>query len=572
LVSNVAPDADFETTAPVFEGGVVDFNSTVDDPGKLDTHIFDWDFDYDGLVFDADGTRQNVSWQYYQDGEYTVALRVTDDDGASVIVTREITILNSAPEASIDRMDPFDEGESVIFTGTFNDTGRFDTDTFQWDFGDGTTSTDRSPTHSYLDDGYFTVTFNVTDDAGDFGTNTRDFLVLNVAPNATVAATPDHIKENMTVYFQAEGRDPSPLDAANLSYTWNFGDGESSNREEVFHLYVDDGCFTVTLTVQDDDGGIALYTLHVLVDNVAPSLEAGADREYIREGEVVNFTALIDDPGPLDTHTALWDFDDGTTSDQLAVTHRFLDDGNYIVVLTVTDNSGGTNTTTFRVAVSNVRPILTATANITEIDEGSEVAFTAEWTDPGELDEHTISWDFGDGTESSVQNPIHQFMQDGTYTVLVTVADDDGGQASKPFVIEVNNVAPVPTISVAITQIDENGMVQFAASATDKGPLDTVTFHWDFGDGSDPDDKYDSEPNHRYVDNGVFRVTLRAIDSDGAISSPAAVMITVNNVPPRITGAAADLTQVTVGKAVTFSALAEDDSPEDEIFYTWNFG
>lgn len=572
LVLNVAPTGDFESTAPVLEGSVVDFNSTADDAGELDAHIFDWDFDYDGAVFDIQGTRQNISYQYYQDGNYTVALRVTDDDGAWVIVTKVITILNSAPEASINRMDPFPEGEPVTFTGKLNDTGRFDTHTFLWDFGDGTTSTDRSPTHSYMDDGTFTVTFKVTDDAGDFGTATRNFLVLNVAPNATVAATPDHIKENATVFFQAEGRDPSPLDSANLSYTWNFGDGESSNRDEVFHTYVDDGCFTVTLTVHDDDGGVTSYTLHVTVDNVAPSVEAGADREYIKEGEVVNFTALIEDPGPLDTHTAEWDFDDGTSSNQLSVTHKFRDDGNYIVILTVTDNSGGTNTTTFRVAVSNVRPILTATANVTEIDEGDEIAFTLEWIDPGELDEHTISWDFGDGTESSSQNPIHQFEQDGTYTVLVTVADDDGGQASKPFVIEVNNVAPVPTISVAITQINENGTIQFAASATDKGPLDTITFHWDFGDGSDPNNKYDTEPNHLYADNGVFRVTLRALDSDGAISSPAAVMITVNNVAPKNLRASADLTQVTVGKAVYFSAWAEDDSPEDEIFYTWNFG
>jgi len=572
IINNVAPTADFESDAPVIEGGVVDFNSTVEDAGELDSHIFDWDFDYDGLVFDFDGTRQNLSWQYYQDGQYTVALRVTDDDGASVWVIKEITILNSVPEASIDRMDAFNEGESVFITGKFNDSGRFDTHTFAWDFGDGSVSTELHPSHAYMDDGTYLVTFTVTDDAGDFGTATRNLVVLNVAPTATVTATPGNIMENQTVFFLALGQDPSPLDSKNLSFTWNFGDGESSNMDEVYHTYVDDGCFTVTLTVQDDDGGVTSYTLHVGVDNVAPSVEAGADREYIKEGEVVNFTALIDDPGPLDTHTALWDFDDGTTSDQLSVTHRFVDDANYIVILTVTDNSGGTNTTTFLVAVANVRPMLTATANVTEIEEGDEIAFTADWTDPGELDEHTVTWTFGDGTESNLQNPIHLFEQDGRYTVLVTVADEDGGKASKPFVIEVNNVAPVPTISVAITQINENGTIQFAASATDKGPLDTVTFHWDFGDGSDPGNKYDSDPNHRYVDNGVFRVTLRAIDGDLAVSTPATVMITVNNVAPKNLQATADLTEVTVGKAVTFSAWAEDDSPEDEIFYTWTFG
>ncbi len=572
LVRNVAPTANFTTSAPADEGDVVDLNSTFSDPGTHDTHNFEWDFDYDGNTFDVQGTRQNVSWQFYQDGNYTVALRVTDDDGGSVIVTEEVEIRNVRPTASIESMGPVDEGETVRFMSDFSDPGRYDQMTYLWDFGDGGTSKAQHPFHMFADDGTFTISLTVTDDAGGLDTVSVDLLVSNVAPNATYKGDPDHIQENGEVYFQAEGRDPSSIDEANLTYTWNFGDGESSNLKEVYHTYLNDGSFSVTLTVQDDDGGVATYTLGIEVENVAPSVEAGADREYISEGEAINFTAIITDPGTLDTHTALWDFDDGATSDQLQVTHRFADNGNFIVVLTVTDDSGGTNTTTFRVAVSNVRPIITASSNATEIEEGDSVSFTVDWTDPGVLDEHTVVWDFGDGTDTADQNPTHRFMQDGTYTVLVTVTDDDGGQATKPFIIEVDNVAPVPTISVSITQIAENETVQFAASAVDKGPLDTVTFHWDFGDDSDPLYINDATPIHRYLDNGVYRVTLRAIDSDGAISSPAAVSITVNNLPPKNLRASADLTVTTVGKAVTFSAWAEDDSPEDEILYTWNFG
>ncbi len=571
-VRNLDPSATFTTTSPALEGDVVDFTSNVSDPGELDVHTMEWDFDYDGQTFDVQATRQNVSYQYLQEGTYTVALRVTDDDGGSVTVTDTVVIHNVAPIANITSPKTALEGEEIQLTGGQQDPGRLDIWTYNWDFGDGVTSTEKSPTHTYLDDGLFNVTLNVTDDAGDWGVATVTIRVDNVAPNATVKANPDHIFENMTVFFQAEGSDPSPLDDASLKYTWNFGDGETSNLKEVSHRYVDDGCFTVTLTVEDDDGGVAAYSVDVLVDNVAPSVIAAADKEYILEGQVVNFTAVITDQGPMDTHTALWDFDDGTTSTDLKVTHRFLDDGNYIVVLTVTDNSGSTNTTTFRVAVSNVRPTITASANVTEIDEGSQVSFTVEWSDPGTQDTHTVIWEFGDGNNTTSKSPTYHFLQDGTYTVLVTVTDDDGGQASKPFVIVVANVAPEPTINVAITTVDENSTIYFKASAEDPGPLDIISFHWEFGDGSNPPYANDVEVTHLFRDNGVYRVTLRAMDEDGGISPPRAIMITVNNLPPKNLRATSDLTVTTVGKGVTFSAFAEDDSPDDQVFYAWNFG
>jgi PKD repeat protein len=488
------------------------------------------------------------------------------------MVTGDVNITNMAPVAKISGPRSANEGEEIELVGSQDDDGRLDLWTYYWDFGDGTTSTLKTPTHVYQDDGTFNISLNVTDDAGDWGMTTVTIDVANVAPNATVEATPDHINENGTVFFQAQGSDPSPLDEEALTYTWNFGDGESSNLKEVSHVFLDDGEFTVSLSVEDDDGGVTTVTIDVQVDNVAPSVEAAADREYIVEGGSVNFSAVITDPGPMDTHTALWDFDDGATSTDLAVTHTFVDDGNYIVVLTVTDNSGGTNTTTFRVAVSNVRPTITAEANVTEIIEGGSISFSVNWTDPGLEDTHTILWEFGDGTNTTTRSPTHRYDQDGKYTVLVTVSDDDGGSASKPFVIDVENVAPVPTINVAITTIEENSSIRFKASAEDPGPLDVVSFHWDFGDGSNPDYANEDEVTHLFADNGVFRVTLRAMDEDGGISPPKAVTITVNNIPPELRQATSGLKVTTVGKGVSFSAYAVDESPEDQVFYAWNFG
>jgi PKD repeat protein/subtilisin family serine protease len=566
-VRNANPVVNFNHTAPADEGDVVDFNSTATDPGELDILSYEWDFDYDGVNFTVDSIRINASNQYAQDGNYTVALRVRDDDGGSTLFTKEIIIHNVAPKAIIQPPPSPVEGTDAQFKASQLDPGREDVFIYKWDFGDGQTSTERDPVHAYLDNGTFRVNLTVTDDSGGVGMAGLDLMVANVNPNATVVFNPPHVDENETVYFRAQGRDASPHDEANLTYTWNFGDDQFSNDYEVEHRYLDDGNYTVTLTVQDDDGGVATYRFNVLVDNVAPMVYAQADRDHLPEGGVVNFTAMIDDPGVLDEHVVQWDFGDGQVVEELEVNHRFLDDGNYIIILTVTDDDGGTNTTTFLVAVSNVRPVVTATANETDIDEGSSVSFTSMWTDASPLDTHVVVWDFDDGTNSTKQNVTHTFPQDGTYSVVVTVVDDDGGASSKVFLITVANVDPVPTISYSSREINEGDKVTLSASAEDPGVNDVLTFFWDLGDGTKSED---TSVHHQYLDNGKFRIALTVYDEDGGQKTTTITLI-VNNVPPEVS-ASADRLKTTIGQEVTFQALATDISPLDNVSYSWKFG
>jgi PKD repeat protein len=223
----------------------------------------------------------------------------------------------------------------------------------------------------------------------------------------------------------------------------------------------------VTLTVTDDDGGVGVDALTVTVNNVAPSVDAGPD-QTADEGDTVSFSGSFTDPG-ADTHTIEWDFGDGETdSGTLTPTHEYGDNGAYTVTLTVTDDDGGVGVDTLVVTVSNVAPTVTLTSDQPNpqfvLPSVHEISFNAGFTDPGWLDTHTVSWDFGDGpaepgtvTEendkpdsSGSSTASHSYLSAGTYTVTATFTDDDGDSGSDTYIVK------VVTAEEAVQDIDDS--------------------------------------------------------------------------------------------------------------------
>jgi PKD repeat protein len=277
--------------------------------------------------------------------------------------------------------------------------------------------------------------------------------VLNVAPS--VDAGPDQTAdEGDTVSFAGSFTDPG---ADTHTIAWDFGDVSPvvSGDLSPTHVYVDDGVYTVTLTVTDDDGGEGVDTLTVTVNNVAPSVDAGPD-QTADEGDTVSFTGDFTDLGIMDTHTIEWDFGDGQTAlGTLTPTHEYGDNGVYTVTLTVTDDDGGVGVDTLTVAVANVAPTVTLTSDQPNpqfiLPSVHEITFAAAFTDPGWLDTHTVSWDFGDGPDepgtvteeneapdsTGSSTASHTYSSTGTYTVTVTFTDDDGGAGSDTYVVVV---------------------------------------------------------------------------------------------------------------------------------------
>ena len=168
-----------------------------------------------------------------------------------------------------------------------------------------------------------------------------------------------------------------------------------------------------------------------------PRVDAGSDRRA-DEGAAVTFAGALTDRNPGDTHRIVWEFGDGSTAEgSLESSHTYGQDGEYTVTLRVTDSSGLTGSDSLAVTVNNVAPLVDAGPDASGI-VGKPLTFSGSFTDPGTEDQHTLVWDFGDGsTASDTLTPAHGFATSGTYRVTLTVSDNDGGVGSDALTVSV---------------------------------------------------------------------------------------------------------------------------------------
>jgi PKD repeat protein len=248
---------------------------------------------------------------------------------------------------------------------------------------------------------------------------------VNDPPIVTLYSNPP-ADEGERIYFSGHYIDPDYQDTH--TFTCDYGDGSTYSGPIVpSHVYGDNGVYTVTVTVTDNNGASGSDSKSVTVNNVAPVANAGPD-QTVNEGDVISFAGSFADDGWLDTHTVEWDFGDGTTaSGTLTPNHVFEENGIYTVTLDVTDDDGGGGTDNLIVLVNNVAPTVDIGSDQT-VNEGDIVSFTGTFTDPGADDTHTMEWDFGDGTtDEGTLTPTHTYVDNGDYTVTLTVTDDDNG-------------------------------------------------------------------------------------------------------------------------------------------------
>ena len=397
-----------------------------------------------------------------------------------------------------------------------------------WDFGDGSTSEDQNPIHTYVNEGDYDVSLTVFTEVGSSVIRKEGFIEA-VAPGMPIAAftaMPTTGIRPLTVQFaDSSSSGTSPITA----WQWNFGDGSTSNTQSPSHTYTSAGTYTVSLTVTTAVGS----NTHT-ADNLITVQDQQAPDAYFTAGPTTGEGSLqvyfVDrsTAGTSPITSWEWNFGDGSSSTDSSPSHTYASEGTYTVSLTVTSAHGSdTHEAANLIVVSAVTeaPIALFTASPTAGKAPLQVSFSDQ-SAAGTSSITSWQWNFGDGSTSTEPNPMHTYSSEGTYTVSLTVTTADGTDTrTMTNLISVGEGVEPPIATFTATPT--SGDAPLAVNFTDQSAPGTsaiTSWQWTFGDGSTSTEK---NPAHTYTSEGMYTVSLTVTTADGTNSKTIANLISV---------------------------------------------
>ncbi len=397
-------------------------------------HIQLWEWSFgDGET----GNGETVLHVYSDAGPYTVTLTVTDNSGNTDTDTTTVTINETL---IADAHGPYagEVGEDIAFYGSA--TGGLPPYTWQWDFEDGSNSTDQNPTHEFTDDGVYEVTLTVNDSEDNASNDTATVRISttrsdNIPPEAVIANESYCRFLGGGIIFDGSGS--SDENGTIISWNWDFGDGFTDEGEIVSHAYTQVENYTVSLTVTDNESATDTTTAKVMIvgsSTAYPTADAnGSYFGHVDESIHFNGSKSNDPDGTITKYT--WDFGDETEGFGVSPTHIYTTNGTFYVTLTVIDNDGLIDTNETFVVVTNEnrypsKPIITGPINgsvgvayeysIFSIDpDGDMVQYVIDWDD----DTTTTPPFLPSGTTATTR---HMWNSAGTYYVTAYAEDEYG--------------------------------------------------------------------------------------------------------------------------------------------------
>ena len=384
---------------------------------------------------------------------------------------------------------------------------------YTWYFGDGTTSDQASPLHTYQEAGTYTVSMRVETKIGSSLKEKDAFILVSpsVSPNADFQGAPRAGQKPLSVQFTDQSHaGTSPI----TSRTWSFGDGQSSTETNPVHVYQNDGVYDVSLVVQNAAAtDTTTKAGYVVVSTLPVAAFSGTPRSGLKPLSV-QFTDQSS-PGTNPITAWSWSFGDGGASTSQSPAHTYTTAGTYTVSLTVTTASGNdSEVKTGYVVVSDpVQPV----AAFSGSPRSGTIPLTAQFTDQSTAGSYPItawSWSFGDGGTSTAKNPSHTYTVAGDYTVTLTVTTAAGADAEtgSGYVVAADPVKPTAAFAGTPTSGNIPLNVQFTDQSS-AGSFPITAWSWAFGDGATSTAQ---NPSHTYAAAGVYTVSLSVTTSAGS--------------------------------------------------------
>ncbi len=499
----------------------------------------------------GDGTTStilNPVKTYTVAGNYNITL-VSDFGGCQLTKVHPITVY--AKPVTVFSGSPLNACSAPLTVNFVNTT--VGAVTTEWLFGDGGTSNNANPTHTYLATGTYTVTLITTNANGCTDTLVKTDYIKIQPPIATIINLPQQGCAPLTWTFGSTVSSVDPV----VSYQWDFGNGVTSTQQNPSYTFPT-GDYDIQLVVTTAGG--CTDTVKVLGGIKAatkPIVNFDASPRVVCAKLDVNFQDLSTGIG-IGT-TWLWNFGDGNTSTQQNPTHAYEDTGFFDIVLIVSNN-GCADTLTLNDFIYVKPPIA-----IFSITSNCNNKFSRTFVDAS-IGADTWSWNFGDGGTSNLQNPVHTYASVGTYTITLLVTNISSGcDYTKTDVVTIADEQALFTAS--LTQLCKNSSTTFTATSIQNNPA-IVNYEWDFDDGTGPFSG--NNVSHVFVNAGQYDIRLIITDVNGCKDT----LIRPNYIT--VNGPTAGFTPAVPGSclnaAVTFTDLSVTDGTHNITNWYWNYG
>lgn len=549
------PLADFSATPTLGDAPLMVRFAAQPREGSTPIETFLWDFG-DGM----ESTAENPTHTYEAAGRYRVSLSVSNANGVSTETKDAFITVRAAPDAAFSATPREGNTPLRVEFRDESDTGPFAATDWEWRFGDGETSTEQNPVHEYVQPGAYTVSLAVTTEGG-VNTETReDFIQVRAAPSAAFEASPTAGNLPLDVAFTDQSR---PGTAEITGWFWEFGDGATSEEQNPVHQYQAAGTYSVSLTTESAVGESTRTEANLITVTERPT---AAFSGTPREGGAPLVVSFTDEslPGSAPVTSWLWDFGDGTSSQQRNPIHEFADPGTYDIALTVMTDAGTDTLLEEGFVVAQAPPAADFSATPTR----GEAPLSVEFQDTSDSGASPITgrqWGFGDGNVSGDERPVHVYDTPGLYTVTLRVETAVGtSEVAKQDFVEVV-ARPSASFSADRTSGETPLTVNFT-DTSDPGSSEITAWLWEFGDGTTSEDQH---PTRVYNAAGTYTVKLTVTTAEGEST------VTRNNLIRVVQGPRADFSATPTTGNAPLSVQFSDDSDPGSAPVTervWDFG
>ncbi|MEO7801845.1 MAG: PKD domain-containing protein, partial [Ginsengibacter sp.] len=419
---------------------------------------------------------------------------------------------------------------------------------YLWNFGDGQTSVEKDPVHTYVKKGSYNVSLTVNNAAGCTAVINQDEFVKIIPPSISILDLPMKGCAPLTQNFKSDIVSTEPV----VSYNWSFGDGKMSTEAEPKHIFVNPGSYDITLIVKTVSG--CTDTI-VFVGGVIAAAKPKTDFISLQNDVCASMAVEFKDRSIGTVDLWSWSFGDGTTSAEKNPQHLYQDTGRFDLTL-ISLNNGCPDTLVKKDFIHIKGPIAKFTVAYKCAD-----AFSRTFTNRS-IAAETSAWDFGDGQTSSELSPVHAFDKPGIYPVRLTVFNSQTN-CSYSITRLVSVIVEKAMFVASDTLICKGSAITF--NTVDVNNATILSYNWNFGDGT----KINGGASIQYIykKSGTYSVTLIITNLLGCRDT----LVKTNYI--RVDGPTADVRSGASGTCLNSEIAFLDNSYSDGVhpISTWDF-